>query len=308
MRHLPAEPPQFFHRGPSPVARLAFFGLLSIILMFADTRFGYLEGVRQVAALVLYPMQRAVQLPGEALAWVGAYFASKRVLADENAALRRDLVAHSLSSQEFSRLRDENTNLRALLQIQQRYPGSATAVEVLYTGRDPFSQKVFVNRGTNAGIEAGEAVIDELGVVGQVTRVFPNMAEVTLVTDKDHAVPVRVERSGVRSVYFGAGAGHPPELRFMAPTADIRPGDTLRTSGIDGTYPPGLAVAQVETVDRETGQVFARITVRPLSGADRSRYLLVLGQTAAQPPRPEAAVESDAAKKGARGKGRSGRR
>jgi len=306
MRHIPAEPPPFYHRGPSPLARLAFFGLLSIALMFADTRFRYLEGIRQVAAVVLYPLQRAVQLPGEALSWVGGYFGSKRALTDENAALRQDLVAHSLSTEEFTRLRDENANLRALLEIEKRYPGSATAVEVLYTGRDPFTQKVFVNRGSDAGIYAGEAVIDELGVVGQVTRVFPSMAEVTLVTDKDHAVPVRVDRSGVRSVYFGAGAGRPPELRFMAPTADIRPGDKLVTSGIDGTYPAGLAVAQVETVDRETGQVFAHITVRPLSGADRSTYLLVLGQAAAQVPRPEESVEGDAAKKGGRGKGRRG--
>jgi rod shape-determining protein MreC len=305
MSHIPSQPPPFFHRGPSPLARFAFFGVLSIALMFADTRFRYLEGIRQVTAVVLYPLQRAVQLPGEALAWFGDYFASKRALADENAALKADLVAHSLSTQEFARLRDESASLRALLEIQARYPGSATAVEVLYTGRDPFTQKVFVNRGSDAGIRAGEAVVDDAGVVGQVTRVFPSMAEVTLVTDKDHAVPVRVERSGVRSVYFGAGAGRPPELRFMAPTADIRPGDRLVTSGIDGTYPPGLAVAQVESVDRETGQMFAKIAVRPLAGADRSRHLLVLGQAAAQPPRPEEANDGDVAKKG-RGKARRG--
>ncbi len=307
MRHIAAEPPPFFHRGPSPAARLAFFGLLSIALMFADTRFRYLEGIRQVTAVALYPLQRAVQLPGEALAWVGDFFASKRALTDENNALRQDLVAHAQSTQEFIRLREENARLRALLEIQKRYPGSATAVEVLYTGRDPFTQKVFVNRGAGAGIAAGQAVVDELGVVGQVTRVFPNMAEVTLVTDKDHAVPVRIARSGVRSVYFGAGAGRAPELRFMAPNADIRPGDRLLTSGIDGTYPPGLAVAEVEAVDRETGQMFAKITVRPLAGVDRSTYLLVLGPGAALPPRPEEATDSEVAKKGGRGRG-GGRR
>jgi rod shape-determining protein MreC len=306
MRHIAADPPPFFHRGPSPLTRLAFFGLLSIALMFADTRFRYLEGIRQVATIALFPLQRAVQLPGEALAWTGTYFASKRDLDEENAALKQELVARSLSAQEFGKLRDENANLRALLDLQKRYAGAATAVEVLYTGRDPFTQKVFVNRGSDAGIQAGEAVIDESGVVGQVTRVFPGMAEVTLVTDKDHAVPVRVDRSGVRSVFFGAGAGRAPELRFMAPTADIKPGDRLSTSGIDGTYPPGLAVAKVETVDRETGQVFARITVRPLSGADRSTHLLVLGQGAVQPARPEEATDGDAARKGGRGKGRRG--
>jgi len=303
MHHVSAEPPPFFHRGPSPLARLAFFGLLSIALMFADTRFRYLEGIRQVAVVALYPVQRAVQLPGEALSWVSAYFASKRDLTDENAALKRDLVAQTQASLEVNRIRDENASLRALLELSKRYAGAATAVEVLYTGRDPFTQKVFVNRGTDAGIQAGFAVIDELGVVGQVTRVFPNMAEVTLVTDKDHAVPVRVERSGVRSVVFGAGAGRPPELRFIAPNADIRAGDKLLTSGIDGTYPPGLLVAQIDAVHRETGQMFAKITVRPLAGADRSVQLLVLGQGAAQPPRPEESNDGDPVKKG-RGKGR----
>lgn len=304
MHHISAEPPPFFHRGPSPAARLAFFGLLSLALMFADTRFKYLEGIRQVTSVMLYPLQRAVQMPGEALAWTGAYFASKRTLTDENAALKADLVAHSLSTQEFSRLQAENANLRGLLDLARRYSGTAVAVEVLYTGRDPFTQKLFVNRGGDAGIAAGQAVIDDLGVVGQVTRVFPGMAEVTLMTDKDHAVPVKVERSGVRSVVFGAGAGRSPELRFMAPTADIRQGDRLVTSGLDGTYPAGLAVAEVASVERETGQVFARIVVRPLAGADRSTYLLVLGQATAAPPRPEEPQETEAAKKG----GRRGRR
>ena len=306
IRHVSADPPPFFHRGPAPFTRLAFFGLLSIALLFADTRYRYLEGMRQVAAVALYPAQRAVQMPGEALGWVAAYFGSKRTLADDNAGLKQELVAIAPSVQGFVALRDENAKLRALLEMRARYAGGATAVEVLYTGRDPFTQKMFINRGTDAGIKAGEAVIDELGVVGQVTRVFPMMAEVTLVTDKDHAVPVRVERSGVRSVFFGAGAGRPPELRFMAPSADIKPKDKLYTSGIDGTYPPGLAVAQVEAVERDTGQVFARITARPLAGADRSTFLLVLGESAAQMPRPAEPVDANAEKKTGRGKGRRG--
>ena len=306
MRHVSVEPPPFFHRGPSPLTRLAFFGVLSLVLLFADTRFRYLEGIRSVAAVALYPLQRAVQIPGEAVAWIGSYFASKQALTDQNVALRQDLLARAPAAQGFAHLQDENARLKVLMAIEARYTGVATAVEVLYTGRDPFTQKLFVNRGSSSGIKPGEAVIDEIGVVGQVTRVFPNMAEVTLITDKDHAVPVRVERSGVRSVFFGAGAGRAPELRFMAPTADIRPGDKLYTSGMDGTYPAGLAVAQVDTVERDTGQMFARITCSPLSGVDRSQFLLVLGQAAALPQRPEEPGDAEAAKKGGRGKGRRG--
>ena len=197
--------------------------------------------------------------------------------------------------------------MKALLALRERYAASATAVEVLYTGRDPFAQKLFVDKGTDAGIAPGEAVIDADGVVGQVTRVFPFMAEVTLVSDKDHAVPVKVVRTGVRSVLFGSGTGRSPELRFTAPNADIEVGDVLVTSGIDGTYPPGLAVAQVATLERDTGQMFARITARPLAGADRSMHLLVLAPAAALPPRPDEPPEAEAAKKGGRSQVAEGR-
>lgn len=306
MRPLPAEPPPFFHRGPSPLARLAFFGLVSLALLFLDTRYRYLENVRQVAAIVLYPLQRAAELPGEAIGYVGGYFSSQRALTAENADLRRQLVEQGAAAQGFALAEAENARLKALLELRARYGGRAVVAEVLYTSRDPFAQKLFVDKGTDAGIVAGEAVIDAQGVLGQVTRAFPFMAEVTLVTDKDQAVPVKVERSGVRSVLYGAGAGRAPELRFMSPNAEIKVGDVLVTSGIDGTYPPGLAVAQVATVERETGQMFARITTKPLAGVDRSEQLLVLGQAAALPARPEEPAEADAAKKGGRGRRRGG--
>src|SRR4051794_6273061 len=292
MRPIPVEPPAFFHRGPTPLARLAFFGVVSIALLFADTRYRYLENIRQVAAAILYPAQRAVEMPVEAVVWVGRYFADKARLADENVELRQSLMEQAPNVTAFPQLRDENARLRTLLDLQGRYGGDATAAEVLYTGRDPFTQKLFVNKGAQAGLVPGEAVVDDRGVVGQVTRVFPYMAEVTLVTDKDQAVPVKVERSGIRSVLFGNGTGRAPELRFTAPSADVRVGDRLLTSGIDGTYPANLPVAEVIDIERDTGQMFARIAVRPLGGVDRSQYLLVLGQAAAAPPRPEEPAES----------------
>jgi rod shape-determining protein MreC len=302
MAYRQVEPPAFFRRGPSPLARFAFFGLVSIALLFLDTRYRYLEHLRQVAAVVILPLQYAVQLPQRALEHVGEYFVSQRALTDENAALRQQLVAQGPAVQGYPDAREENARLRALLEVRARYGGGATAVELLYAGRDPFTQKIIVNRGADAGLKPGGAVIDAQGVVGQVTRVYPTVAEVTILTDKDHAVPVRVERSGVRSVLFGAGAGRAPELRFMSPNADIRVGDTLVTSGIDGTYPPGLAVAEVATIDRDTGQMFARITTRPLAGVDRSQHLLVLGEVAALPPRPDEPAEADAVKKSGKGR------
>jgi rod shape-determining protein MreC len=304
MRHIPVEPPAFFPRGPSPLTRLAFFGLLSVALLFLDTRYRYLEHIRAVAAVVVYPLQRAAQVPGELLGAVGAFFASQRALADENAELKRRLVEQAAPAQGYALARQENVRLKALLDVKGRYAGAARTVEVLYASRDPFAQKLFVDKGGDAGLKPGEAVIDADGVVGQVTRVFPFMAEVTLLTDKDHAVPVKIERTGQRSVLYGAGAGRLPELRFMAPNAEIEVGDVLVTSGIDGTYPAGLAVARVATVERETGQMFARINCLPLAGTDRSEQLLVLSQEAALPPRPVEPVEAEAVKKGGRGKGR----
>ncbi len=297
MRHLSVEPPPFFHRGPSPLDRLAFFGLLSLALLFADTRYRYLEDVRQAVATALYPLQRIVLLPGEAVAYVTAYLTAQRALADDNATLRQDLLAEAPAMQGYQLLQQDNARLRALLEVEQRIPRATTAAEVLYNGRDPFTQKVFVDKGESVGVQPGQAVIDEVGVVGQVTRVFPYMAEVTLVTDKDYAVPVRVERSGVRSVMYGAGSGRLPELRFLSPNSEIQAGDRLVTSGIDGTYPAGLAVAQVVSVERETGQIFARVICRPLAGVDKSTDVLILGRVAALPRRPEEATDAEPPRK-----------
>jgi len=304
MRPIPAEPPPFFHRGPSPLARLAFFGLFSIVLLFVDARYRTLEDVRHTVGAVLYPIQRALRVPGDAMDAVAVYFANKHDLEQDNARLRAELIAQAPAAQGYATARDDIAKLRALADLKAKHAVGGTIVEVLYTGRDPFAQKLFLNRGNEAGLVAGSAVIDESGVVGQVTRVYPTTAEVTLVSDKDHAVPVKVERSGVRSVLYGAGTGRSPELRFMPPSADIRVGDRLVTSGLDGTYPAGLAVAQVTRLERDTGQIFARIECAPLGGVDRSATLLVLAPPAALPARPEEPSEVEAKGKGSRAKAR----
>ena len=306
MRHIPIEPPAFFHRGPAPIARLAFFGLISIALLFVDTRYHYLEGIRRVVAIALYPLQRAAQLPAEVLSGIGSYFTSLQSLTEENTALKRQLVERASAAQSYAAAQQENARLRTLMDLAARYPAGATAVDVLYSSRDPFAQRLYVGKGVDAELHPGEAVIDADGVVGQVTRVYPSMAEVTLVTDKDQAVPIKVQRSGVRSVLYGSGAGRAPELRFMAPSADIQIGDILVTSGLDGTYPPGLAVAKIATVDRETGQMFARITCTPLAGVDRSEHLLVLARPTVMPQRPEEPAEAEAAKKPGKGRRKGG--
>lgn len=306
MPALSYDPPPFFRRGPSPFARFVFFGLLSLALLFADGRYGYLENVRAGVAMVLGPLQRAALLPGQAWDVVTAYFASQTRLSADNRQLRQQLLTQGAVVQSAQSLLQENGRLRGLLQARTRYQGKDILAEVLYLGRDPFSQKVYVNKGSADQVIAGQAVIDDLGVVGQVTRVYLAVSEVTLLTEKDHTIPVKVERNGVRTLLVGAGTGHLPELRFMAANADIRSGDVLVTSGLDGTYPAGLAVAVVAAVERDSGLMFARITCRPLAGVDRSdQVLIVPAPLAGLPLRPEASAEGDAAKRVV--KGRRGR-
>jgi len=306
MPALSYDPPPFFKRGPSPFARFIFFGLVSLALLFADGRYGYLENVRLGVAVVLGPLQRAALLPGQAWDVVAAYFASQTRLSAENKQLRQQLLTQGAVVQSAQSLLQENGRLRGLLKARARYQGNDILAEVLYLGRDPFSQKVYVNKGGTDQVKAGQAVIDDVGVVGQVTRVYPAMSEVTLLTEKDQTIPVKIERNGVRTLLVGAGTGHAPELRFMAANADIQSGDVLVTSGLDGTYPAGLAVAVVAAVERDSGLMFARITCRPLAGVDRSdQVLIVPAPLAGLPPRPEETVEGETPKRVA--KGRRGR-
>jgi rod shape-determining protein MreC len=306
MPALSYDPAPFFKRGPSPFARFVFFSLVSLALLFADGRYGYLENVRVGVAIVLDPLQRAALLPGQAWDVVAAYFASQTRLSAENKQLRQQLLTQGAVVQSAQSLLQENERLRGLLKAHTRYLGNDILAEVLYLGRDPFSQKVYVNKGSADQVKAGQAVIDDAGVVGQITRVYPAVSEVTLLTEKDQTIPVKIERNGVRTLLVGAGTGHAPELRFMSANADIQSGDVLVTSGLDGTYPAGLAVAVVAAVERDSGLMFARITCRPLAGVDRSdQVLIVPAPLAGMPARPEETTDGESPKRVV--KGRRGR-
>jgi rod shape-determining protein MreC len=226
-------------------------------------------------------------LPRDAFFATTDYFASLASLKDENRQMREQQVLNAQQLQQSRQLQAENAYLRKLLEASARTQLKTVMSEILYDARDPFSRKVIIDRGDSHGIKPGHPVIDDLGVIGQVTRVFPFTSEITLLTDKEHAIPVQVLRSGVRSVAYGRGQTGELELRFMASNADIQPGDVLTTSGIDGVYPAGLAVATVMTVDTKTPDAFARILCQPAAGVSRHRQLLVLlGDPAAMPPPP----------------------
>jgi rod shape-determining protein MreC len=279
-------PPPFFNRGPAPLVRLAFFACLSLALLVLDARFKYTESLRGILATAVYPLQVLATLPAALGERVGGYFASQSQLREENSALRSKLLEASQAALRFEAAQAEAAQLRRLIGSAERLSLKATPAEILYNGRDPYSRKVVIDKGSQGGVRSGAPVIDESGVIGQVTRAHALSAEVTLLTDKDQAIPVQVLRNGLRAVAFGAGNSGMLELRFMAANAEIQNGDRLVTSGIDGTYPPGIPVATVARVERDAAYAFARIVCQPAAAVDSGRYVLVLENAprAVQPP------------------------
>lgn len=289
-------PPPFFLRGPAPLVRLAFYASLSLTLLVLDARFGYAESIRAVLAFVAYPIQQAARLPMVAAEGVSGYFATQSRLREENARLREQLLSASLDAQRFEAAAAEASNLRRLIGAAERLQRKTIPAEILYSGRDPYARKVFIDRGTQHGVETGSPVVDEIGVIGQLTRAHAFLSEVTLLTDKGQAIPVQVLRNGLRAIAFGDGASGMLELRYMSADVDVQSGDLLVTSGLDGTYPPGLPVGNVVRVERDASYTFARVLARPAAGVERGRYTLVLSAGARLSEPPQAGGERKGAK------------
>jgi rod shape-determining protein MreC len=287
-------PPPFFRQGPSALTKLAFFSALALFLMVADTRFEFAKPLRAVVATALLPAQRVLNVPVQL--WQGGadYLRGlSGALASEKAA-QAQLAQQAEKSARADRLERENTRLRALLELRPMLQVRSIAAEVLYEAADPFSRKLFIDRGDTQGVVLGAPVVGPEGVLGQVTRVFPLSSQVTLLVDKDAAIPVLNARTLARSAAFGGAGGEAMELRYMAANADVKVGDELMTSGVDGIYPPGLSVARVTAVERRAESGFARILLAPSASADGVRHVLVLEPLAQQlPPREPAASPSE---------------
>lgn len=280
------QPPPFFKTGPTPLARLLIFSALSIAFLISDASFDYLAALRQVAAVVIYPFQRIATAPASIARRIGEYFVTHSSLREDNARLARENFGNAALLLQLEALRAENAQLRELLAARDRLKVEFAAAEVLYAARDPFARKVVVDRGSQHEVAPGQAVVDNRGVVGQVTRVYPWLSEVTLITDKGQFVPVQNLRNGLRAVLAGTGSDAALELRFIPLNADFQNGDQLVTSGIDGIYPPGLPVAQVTHVERSAAQLFARITCTPVAGVASYAHVLIVRGAGNAPPRP----------------------
>ncbi|MEM5430635.1 rod shape-determining protein MreC [Cupriavidus oxalaticus] len=293
-------PPPLFKQGSSAVARLVLYVGIALALLVVDARFNALSVGRQVAATVLMPVERLVLVPRDALRTVFDYAQSSAILASENRELRQNAVQQAEASVRQAQLEAENNQLRKLLGLAHQSATPVTAAEILYDARDPYSQRIVIDKGSQQGLRAGYPVIDERGVVGQVTRVSPFQSEVTLLTDKDQAIPVQVVRNGLRSVAFGGARAGQLDLRFMAAAADLQQGDLLVTSGLDGTYPPGLPVAKIVHIERKADTAFSRIYCEPVAGVRAHRQLLVVRYDSAIPARETVESKPEAPVKGAK--------
>ncbi len=272
----PQQQPNFFVRGPSPLARLSFFAAISLVLMAVDARLHYLVEVRQGFVAILQPLEVIATSPQRFYQRVDAYFSSQSALLQESRLLRERNMRLSTELQQLPAMQVENEHLRQLLEMRQLLDRPARVAEIDHAGRDPFMQKIVVNLGSQQAVKAGQAVVDGMGVIGQVTRAFPFSSEVTLITDPELAVPVQVERNGLRAIAFGNGRDSSLDLPYLPVNVDIKEGDKLVTSGIDGTYPLGLAVAIVVRVERNIDSPFAKIVCKPVAGTDRHRQVLIL--------------------------------
>lgn len=265
-----------FARGPSSTARLVLLALASILLMTADHRGQYLERIRSGLSILAYPIQSVASLPADAGSWIAEEFTERQALIDENRRLERELLEARGQLQRVAAMRRENDRLRALLDTARRNTGEAVVAEIERVDLDPYNHRVLINRGTRDQVYQGQPVVDETGVMGQVVATGPLSAYVMLISDPNHALPVELNRTGLRTVAFGTGNTNRLSLTDLPMTADVRQGDLLVTSGLGGHFPPGFPVARVTGVQRDPGQPFARIEARPVAALDRSRLVLLI--------------------------------
>lgn len=272
----PQASPAFFVQGPKPFSRLMLFVTVSMVMMGVDARFDYLNQIRQGISTVLHPLEMLASAPDEWGRNIDRYFTSHNKLIQENFALKQQALIDHAALQRLATVDAENLHLRNLLKGDVPRIPNAVLGEVMHMGRDPFSNIITLNRGSRDQIRPGQAVVDEQGVVGQITRVYPYTSEVTLITDKKLSIPIQIERNQLRAIAFGEGKRNTLDIPYLPTSVDIKVGDKLVTSGIDGVYPAGLAVAQVTHIKQSQDSPFAKIISRPIAGVNNHKHVLIL--------------------------------
>lgn len=300
---LDRTPPPFFKQGPTSLSKLLLLCALALFLMVADKRFEVGKIVRLSLATVLSPITKAVIAPVVALQDSFKYVDDLSSVKLSEQEAHKKMLLQSQRANQVETLALENARLRQLLSLKQTLSTPAQAAEVLYDATDPYSRKVIINKGSVHAVQIGSPVLDELGVLGQVVRVFPITSEVAMIIDREQTTPVLNTRTGVRSVAYGNPSAHGDvlELRFISGNADVLAGDILTTSGVDGVYPTGLQVAKIEKVERRADSGFAKIICTPKANVLGAKHVLILNPlTTIDSPRPQDEAPSATNKRGAK--------
>ena len=276
----------FARKGIKPVSKLIILSIISIALMMLDNRYAAVQAAKGYAATALYPLQWLANQPVRLYEYMSGFMQSQTALLASNRQLLEENGRLKMLAQQTQQQKRELQELQALVGLQQHGVQAVATAEVISNGKDPLSDKLIINKGSRSGLQNGDAVIDQYGLIGQITQVQPLSAELTLITNSQTVIPVMVARTGVRSLLYGSGGA--VNLRYFPADADLQPGDILQTSGLDSVYPQGIPVARVDQAARAAGTPYYRVTLSPLAAFRSSKYVLTLPQTAAQPATPPA--------------------
>ena len=273
-------------RGGSPGFRFTLFAILSVVAMYLDQRQHYLERVRYVLGAAAYPIQLAVNSPPAAWRWTRESFETREELRNENARLRAAQRDLELRAMRYEALARENGELRGLAAALPPVAERWLPAEIVSIQLSSLRQRLLINRGAANGVFRGQAVLDDKGLIGQTTHVGPWSADVILITDPEHAVPVRIERTGLRTIAVGAADTTTLALPYVPANADIKSGDLLVTSGLGGVFPEGYPVAKVTEVHRDAVQPLAQVRAAPLAHVDTDSEVMLVWFRADHPAAP----------------------
>ena len=279
--------------------RFALYATLSVVLMYLDTRQHYLGRLRYVLQAAAYPVQLVVNSPPAAWTWVRGSFETREQLQAENASLRKQQRDLELRSMRYEDLARENAELRGLRAALPPVADRWLPAEIVNVQLSSLRQRLLINRGAANGVFKAQAVLDDRGLIGQTVHVGPWSAEVILITDPEHGTPVRIERTGLRTIAVGGGDATYLALPYLPANADIRSGDLLVTSGLGGVFPQGYPVAKVTEVHREAVQPLAQVRAAPLAHVATDSEVVLVWFRPDHPAAPApAAASADAVKSG----------
>lgn len=263
-------------KGRSTVRKFIVYGLFGVSLIVADYQFQQMQLIRGWLSVAVTPVQWLVDVPQRSWTWLDEHLQVRDELIAENKQLRAQALLAERRVQKLAALTVENFRLRDLLNSSEQLDEKVMVSELVGINSDPFIHQIIINNGFNSGVFVGQPVLDATGVMGQVTSTSAFTSRVLLITDADHAMPVQVNRNGLRSVAYGRGKYDYLELEGLADTADIEVGDILVSSGLGLRFPKGYPVATVIAVQHSPGQDFAKVLARPTAQLSRSRHLLLI--------------------------------